>query len=284
LISIAESRLEAICSVFWSSRIMDCKIQHLPVDIREPSREVISPRLVGAVRKLLLAAGILAVINSGFTQTTYAQTKARGRYFPLDQTVPPGMAGKWAGARPGFTPAMQAVRVETSGGCQVSYFTDPSGTAIETDSQAVVALQVGFVYRLKISEMPDHVGVELYPTVELIDRLHPPEGREVEFPIPIALTDDEIALAVSGRMVTKVVYLEQPDRADPIRRTDAARSEIANPRENLLALADERGRPMAIVRIGGREPDSGAINTGFYGVGAPVQLMKEAASRPKAGK
>ncbi|MBS0261924.1 MAG: hypothetical protein JSS02_08200 [Planctomycetes bacterium] len=260
---------------------MYCKIQHLPVDICQPGSHRVSPRSRGIVRKLLLAVGVLAALHSTLTQTTYAQTRTRGRYLPLDQTVPPGMAGKWAGAQRGFVPVLQAVRVDAPQGGKVSYYTSPAAESVETESSAVVALQVGSVYRLKISEMPEYPGVELFPTVELIDRLHPPAGRETEFPVPIALTDEEISLAVSGRLVTKVVYLEQPDRADPIRRTDAARSEIAHPRENLLALADEKGRPMAIVRIGGREPDAGAINSGFYGVGAPVQLLKPATRSPK---
>lgn len=230
---------------------------------------------------LLLAAALVAATSGAWPATTYAQTGPRGRYFPLDQTTPPGTAGKWAGAQRGFVPAMQPVRVDVPDGGVISYYTSPAGDQSSVAAASVVALQVGSVYRLRISELPGFAGVELYPTIELIDRLHPPRGREIEFPIPIVLTADEISLALDGRLITKVIYLEQPDRAAPVRNTDAARTQFARPRDNVLALADEVGRPMAIVRLGGRAPDEGAANSGFFGTGAPVQVLPEAASNPK---
>jgi len=174
---------------------------------------------------------------------------------------------------------MQFVKVELPNstgegdGGQVSFYTNPQGESTTTASPAVAALRVGSVYRLKISDMPDFPGAELFPTIELIDRLHPPRGREVEFAIPIVLTAEEIAKALEGRLVTKVIYLEQPDRAAPVRNTTAARNRLADPRENLLAIADEAGRPMVIVRVGGRLPDAAASETGFFGFGEPVQVL-----------
>ena len=138
-------------------------------------------------------------------------------------------------------------------------------------------MRVSSIYRLRISDLADFPGVELYPTVELLDRLHPPRGREIEFAIPIALTAQEIGFALQGRLVTKVIYLEQPDRAAPVRNANAARTRVADPRDNALAAADEAGRPMVIVRLGGRLPDAAAPEPGFYGTGAPVQLFQEAA-------
>ncbi|MBI3864979.1 MAG: hypothetical protein HY290_24150 [Planctomycetia bacterium] len=232
-------------------------------------------------RQTVLTALALGLAAVAWPSQSYAQTTSRGRYFPLDQTTPPGVAGHWAGVQRGFAPVMQPVKVELPGGGQVSYYTTPAGDCADAASNDVVALRVGSAYRLKISDLPGFEGAELYPTVELIDRLHPPRGREIEFAIPIALTADEIALALEGRLVTKVVYLEQPDRADPVRSTNAARSHFARPRENLLALADVAGRPMVIVRLGGRAPDAGAAESGFFGTGAPVQVLQQAASSPK---
>jgi hypothetical protein len=129
------------------------------------------------------------------------------------------------------------------------------------------------VYRLKLASLPEFPGVELYPTVELIDRLHPPCGREAEFPVPIAFTEQELRSAIQGRLVTKVVYLEQPDRAIPERGSNASRTRIARPRENALAAADEAGRPMAIVRLGGRLPDPRAPEPEFFGHGGPIEIL-----------
>jgi hypothetical protein len=187
----------------------------------------------------------------------------------------------WAGVQRGFVPVMHPVRVELPEGGQISYYTDIAGNHVDADSAAIVALQVGSVYRLKLNDLPGFAGAELYPTVELIDRLHPPRGRELEFPIPIAFTAEEISLALSGRLITKVIYLEQPDRAIPARGPMSSRSQFAPPRENILARADEAGRPMAIIRLGGREPDAAAVNSGFFGTGAPVQILEQAAPNGK---
>lgn len=255
---------------------MHCDRQNVPVRI---SLAWNGP--AGRRRFMLLAGGFLVAAVGGWPATTYAQSTPHGRYFLLDQTVPPGTAGRWAGVQRGFAPVMQPVRVELPEGGQVAYYSSPAGDHADMAAASVVALQVGSVYRLKISEMPGFTGAELYPTVELIDRLHPPRGREIEFPIPIVLTVEEISQALDGRLVTKVIYLEQPDRADPVRRTDKARSQIARPRDNVLALADEAGRPMAIVRLGGRAPDSGAVDSGFFGTGAPIQVLQQAANAPQ---
>jgi hypothetical protein len=226
-------------------------------------------------RKEFFVAGAFALL-AGWTATASAQSTSRGRYFPLDQTTPPGVAGQWSAIRPGFAMVMQPVRVELAGqGGEVGIYTGPDERPALLPAPAVVALRIGSTYRLKISDMADFPGVELYPTVEMLDCLHPPRGREIEFAIPIVLTADEIAAALDGRLVTKVIYLEQPDRAAPVRNTTAARNRLAQPRDNALALADEAGRPMAIVRLGGRLPDAGAPGPGFFGNCAPVLFIEQ---------
>jgi hypothetical protein len=230
--------------------------------------------LVG--RKKVLAAGLLALSAGWTTSAANAQSTSRGRYFPLDQTTPPGVAAQWSTIRPGFVPVMQPVRIELTGqGGQVAVYTGPDDQPALLPAPAVVGLRVGSTYRLKISDMADFAGVELYPTVEMLDCLHPPRGREIEFAIPIVLTAEEISSALDGRMVTKVIYLEQPDRAAPVRNTTAARNRLAPPRDNALALADEAGRPMVIVRLGGRLPDAGAPGPGFFGNCAPVLFIEQ---------
>ena len=49
------------------------------------------------------------------------------------------------------------------------------------------------------SQLPDSPGAELFPTVELIDRLYPPAGAEYRFPIVIQITREDIQLARDGK-------------------------------------------------------------------------------------
>jgi hypothetical protein len=221
-----------------------------------------------------VAACLAAFAAGAGTTTARAQSTATGRYFPLDQTTPPGVAGQWAGVQRGFVPAIQPVRVELEGqGGQVSFYSGPDGQATTLEAPAVAGLCIGQVYRLKISDLPDFPGVELYPTVELVDRLHPPRGREVEFAIPIIVTAEEIAAALDGRLVTKVIYLEQPGGEFRFAGPTANRIKRARPWDNALAVADEAGRPLAILRLGGRVPDAAVPEPGFFGSGAPVQFF-----------
>lgn len=230
-----------------------------------------------------IAAGILTALAS-LPQIGLAQGPAGSRYFPLDQNTPPGVAGQWTtAARRGVRCAMQPIRVELpEDQGVVSFYPRPDASGVALPAPAYAAIQVGNVYRLKIEKLPDYPGVELYPTVELLDRLHPPAGRELEFPVPITITNEEIQAVLDGRMVTKVIYLEQPDRADATRPTNASRTILAGPRENILGLADEAGRPMAILRMGSRTPDSRQPEPSFFGYGAPIQFPSAPAkeSRP----
>lgn len=190
---------------------------------------------------------------------------AQDRYFPLHHRQPTGIAGRWSvlthPQKFGYTQPVE-IRLPSVG--HVTYYQGSPQNAVLTQSPSKVGMNVGYSYRIRISGMPEFPGAELYPTIEILDRLHPPQGQLEQFPIPIELTADEIEIVLQDRMVTKVVYLEQPDLAAPIQQEARIRVEDLSPTTNLLQAADERGRPMAIVRIGGRIPDPTTPGDAFY--------------------
>lgn len=200
--------------------------------------------------------------------------QAQERYYPLDHLAPTGMAGRWnALIRPGSAglPQQIAVRLPLAG--TVRFYTGGPTQQVALSSPAQVGVGVGYVYRFCISDIPGYPGVELYPTVEIIDRLNPPPGLEREYPIPIEFTEEEIEIAIQDRMVTKVVYLEHPDMALPVEQSGAIRNERLAPSENLLQAADKRGRPLAIIRLGGRIPDPRSPSDEFYSQ-SPIWLVE----------
>jgi hypothetical protein len=214
-----------------------------------------------------------------------AQAQAPARYYPLQAPIPPGMAGDWAVKRgKGGPVCFQRIRVELPDSGHAVFFDGAPDREIALSAPAQVGLLVGPVYRFKISDMPDYPGVELYPTVELVDRLHPPEGRAADFPVPIRFTAEDIEFALQGRLVTKVVYLEQPNRALPIATGpgNPLPPKLLPPRENTLQAADLRGRPMLIIRLGGRTPDPQNEQLSFYGSLAPVEVPPQPALGPAA--
>jgi hypothetical protein len=125
-------------------------------------------------------------------------------------------------------------------------------------NEMLVGLHVGPVYRLSVAGLINYPQVEIFPTVEVIDRLYPPTHLALRYPIPIDLTEDELELAARGAFVTRVIYVEDPHQALPVtQRRDSDQPWMEAPRgEDPFVTADHFGRPVAIVRIGGRVPRS----------------------------
>ena len=113
---------------------------------------------------------------------------------------------------------------------------------------------IGQVYRLKVGNIPGHEGQEVFPTIEVIDRLYPPPGQAARFPIPIELTQEELEYALDGRYVLRVIYLE--DRRRPCRARDAGQAAVLRDctGQDAMEAADRLGRPVAILRMGSRVP------------------------------
>jgi hypothetical protein len=144
----------------------------------------------------------------------------------------------------------------------------------------VAGMLIGAVYRLRVTNIPDQIGLEVFPTVEIIDRIYPPIGQEFKFPIPIELKQEELEMALAGQFVTRVIYLEDPDNAVPVARQadEQAYFEVADG-DNPLDVADSLGRPVAILRLGARIPDpEGPDATFLYGC---PPLVKYHAHQPR---
>ena len=104
--------------------------------------------------------------------------------------------------------------------------------------------------------------------IEVVGHLHRPrEISPAKYPIRIVFTDEELWDVVDrGRLVTKVIYLEEPEQAIPIKVSkDQIPVVTLNPTEQPLKVAEALGRVMAIVRIGGRRPTLEEINAGATG-------------------
>ena len=91
----------------------------------------------------------------------------------------------------------------------------------------------------------------------MVGHLHRPEGIDPgKYPIRVIFTFDDIdAVLNQARLVTKVIYLEDPTRRLLFHLPkDQIPVVSLNPTEQPLRVAAALGRPMAIVRIGGRRP------------------------------
>jgi uncharacterized repeat protein (TIGR01451 family) len=118
---------------------------------------------------------------------------------------------------------------------------------------AVVGIRPGYLYRVKLTGMATHPGLSLYPTLEVRGSLYLAHLGPSKFPAPVVLTERDIDNILAGSMVTKLIYLEHPDRALPSSYPADDPFELdLPPGSKLLEEAWARGRPVLIVRLGGR--------------------------------
>lgn len=192
---------------------------------------------------------LVMLLSFGCASPLLAQTRSLHSDFQ-----PPGIIGREQAFHiPGGIRYFQPIEIRGQEGMQIAIldqtqFTTPS-------SQVVAGMQVGSTYRLKVSNIPDHPGLELFPSIEVVNRLYPPDQMVQQFPVVVELNYDDLASAAEGAFIVKVVYLEDPQASVPQRHDGKNQPQFdVAPYEDVLETADLMGRPMAIVRIGSRVP------------------------------
>jgi hypothetical protein len=211
----------------------------------------------------LLGLAVLVCLTSGRS----ADAQGPPVHWLHAGAMPPGAIGSSRLLRDGpLSGYFQPVRIRAPKGARISLAEE--GGFSETESNRVLAgMQVGSVYRFRVTEFGSEPGQAVFPTVEVIDRLYPPAGLALRYPIPIELTAEELELAARGNFVTRVIYLEDPNQALPTSQSDGEQPWADAPQgADPLVVADELGRPVAILRIGGRVPSA---NDAGCGVSAP---------------
>jgi hypothetical protein len=219
------------------------------------------------MRLARVARSVFVVVLAGSSFAAPLRAAEPPVHFEHSDGLPPGAIGSAQLLRGGPLPGyFQPVEIRGPQGAMISTaetgaFSDPNPAPLK------VGLLIGSVYRLRVTNIPQQEGQEVYPTIEVINRLYPPMGMEFKFSIPIEMTQEELEMALSGRFVTRVVYLEEPEAALPVATKASEQSyfEVAEG-ENPLDVADTLGRPMAILRLGARVPEAeGADSTFLYG-------------------
>lgn len=126
------------------------------------------------------------------------------------------------------------------------------------DAPVLLGLRPGYVYRMELSNLPYHPGRVLYPEVEVRGTLVPRAGmRYMAWPAPILFTQGDIERALNGSVITKAVYLEDPDKAIPSEFGLNTPVELpAGSEDEAIKEAIANGRLVAIVRIGNKVPNT----------------------------
>ena len=239
------------------------------------------PKEPHSVRRV--ASTIAVVVFSVLGATNVLQGQGPGVHYQHHGVMPPGAIGTGQLQRGGpLRGYFQPVEIKAPPGALVSLAT--AGTFDEPQpAGSRVGLLIGQVYRLRVTSIPMQPGREVFPTIEVIDRLYTPQGQQHRFAIPIQLTRTDLELALGGNFVTRVIYLENPRNASPVREDPQAQNWFeAGPKQDPLAIADVLGRPVAILRLGGRLPNTGEGPDDAFLFGCPpfTQLPARTTSLP----
>ena len=218
------------------------------------------------------------IIVSIFAALTGDLVRAQGKrsHLLIDSSAAPGAIGRKLLASGAIEQSTyQAVRILTPPEATVS---TAVGDAFQPEVfQPMLGLLVGRAYRLKVVYQNEYEKHVVFPTVELIDRLDPPRGMEREFPVPIEFTVEDIKLAAEGNLVTRAVYVEDPDSAMP-ELYEQGKSSMpyfeARPGADPMLVANTLGRTIAIVRIGSRAPDAFGPTPDFMLHSPPIDRIE----------
>jgi uncharacterized repeat protein (TIGR01451 family) len=148
------------------------------------------------------------------------------------------------------------VRFNGPPGMKVTFFRD--GSPHEYEIPVSVGLRPGYVYRVRVTGLPGRAPeAALYPTIEVHGNLRlPPKCNASEHPATLNLTELDIAGVFDHALLTKVVYLEHPEKTVPEARLAGEVPETVLPAKvDMLAKANEVGRPLLVMRVGDRTVD-----------------------------
>ena len=117
----------------------------------------------------------------------------------------------------------------------------------------------GAIYRLKLTEIPNRPGVELYPTLEIAPATPRTEAYLAHNAIPFQLTDEDLDQVTSGNFVTKVIYLPDPEFQElALAGVETLVSTRLDPGVDPVVEADRKGSILAIIRVGNKDLQAGA--------------------------
>lgn len=175
-------------------------------------------------------------------------------------TGPPGAvaaAGALTGAVPSrFQASRTSVRFVSPATMKISWYV-PGGTGKGSFSanQLEVPGRYNFVqaaiYRLKLTDIPGHPNLELYPTLEVVPANLKTTAFLAHSSVPISFTEEDFEQVVAGNFVVKVVYLPDPQFQDlAATGTEEVVSSRLEPGADPIAEAYRRGSILLVIRLG----------------------------------
>jgi hypothetical protein len=144
----------------------------------------------------------------------------------------------------------------------------PNGEKMYLPAQLTVPARYnfsqGFIYRLKLTDIPGRPGAALYPTIEVAPTTPGTDAYLAHNAIPIQFTPEDFDQVLDGgNFVTKVIYLPDPKFQElAVSGVETLVSTRLEPGIDPILEADKRGTILLIVRVGAIDlemPGGGSI-------------------------
>jgi hypothetical protein len=258
-------------------------IQQVPLDLIQQTDLIKTRKLGGEV----MQAGYQFPGGGGGSPVLPAAMQ--GLPGPVPPVPPPGGPGPFGVKPPAAVAAVGAltggggpfvvqrtsVRFVGPAGMRITWFAPtPDGKAGFGPNYLEAPARYNFaqacIYRLKLSDIPNRPGLELYPTLEVV----PTNARTATFlahsAVPMSFTEEDFAQVAAGNYVVKVVYLPDPQYQDLASvGPDEVVSSRLEPGVDPIAEAHRRGSILLVVRMG--NIDLEAPNTPAMDAPSPYQ-------------
>ncbi len=217
---------------------------------------------------LLLLAPFAAGVHPGkhdagcATGTCPPMTAPQPNYLMPQMGMAPQLIAQ---ACPPMPPApLLATKIVVPTGVRTIVAPGTGGSQIFTES-STFGLRPGYVYRFELTGLPNRPGESLYPEIEVRGSLAPRPGMNyMDYPAAINFSEVDLAKASLGSLITKVIYLEDPEKAVPVKTTaDRPLEQFADTEDDAVRAAADNGRPVLIVRLGNRVPTPAQLTQAF---------------------
>jgi hypothetical protein len=190
------------------------------------------------------------------------------------------------GGMMGPLPGMQKrteVRFVGPNGMKISWFV-PSGDGKGAFSPSFLTAPArynflqGALYRLKLSDIANRPGLELYPTLEVVPSGPRSDAFLAHSAVPITFTDEDLDQVATGNFVVKVIYLPDPQFQDlAIVGPNELVSSRLEPGVDPIAEAHRRGNILLVIRLGNIDleaPNTPSMDAPVGGPGPRVGVAR----------
>ncbi len=226
-----------------------------------------------------VVVGACALIGClAFSVSASAQFRDRSHRLVSVDTIPGTVAFQALVSHPDWVAHMQPIKIIAPDGAVVSVWDQGIFQPVDY-ANPTVGMGIGPVFRFRLSRVPRMLDREFFPSIEVINRLYPPDGLAIRFPVNVVITEDDLNQVAQGNLVTKIIYLENPETALPYRQLAGDQQFFdVQDIEDPLRAAEKLGRAMAILRIGTRVPAANEFDEGFYFQGWPAVVFPQEVS------